>query len=472
MNIDEILPVLRRRWRSFAATFILAVVAVLAVTLSLPKTYRSTATLVVDTKPLGGAIAFDSNLGQQFARTFSTLAANDNVADAVRVRLARGPKIVLTRSELESRMSFAPVEQTQLLQISAEGTSRRQAQTIANVYADEFVRRTAVAFRQGRARTTVKVSEAASTPVDPAKPNPPLYIGLGVLLAFLLACGVAVMRDRLDDRLRIEDSDETVLERPILARVPNIPSRRGPIDRGVVDAFLLLKTNVEYFLKNQKREIAVTSASPREGKTTISANLALAVADDGEQAVIIEADLRRPALSLTPVFRDVPRAPVGLSNYLVNAASEEQIVQEHPDVPNLSVIWSGPRAPSASVLLRSPRMDELILSLLEKFDWVIVDTPPVLLGADASVVAAGVQGTLFVVDAATTTGQSAKVALNQLNMIRPESLGVVLNRALTPDFAGYYGVDDGTPTVDVATAPAEASFEAEDPESLSSRRRR
>lgn len=465
MNIDEILAVLRRRWLSFAATYTLAVVAVFAITLSLPKTYKATATLVVDTKPLGPAIAFDSNLGQQFARTFSTLAANENVLDAVRARLARGPKIVLSRSDLERRMSFAPVEQTQLMQISAEGSSRRQAPTIANVYADEFVRRTGIAFRQGRLRAPVKLSEPASTPEDPAKPNPPLYIGLGVLLALLLAAGVAVIRDRLDDRLRVDDSDETVLERPILARIPSIPSRRGAFDHGVLDAFLLLKTNVEYFVKTQNQTIAVTSASPREGKSTISANLAMAVADDGEQAVIIEADLRRPGLSLTTVFQDVPRAPVGLSNYLVNAADEEQIVQDHPTLPNLAIVWSGPRAPSASPLLRSPRLDELIVSLLERFDWVIIDTPPVLLGADASVVAASVQGTLFVVDVSTTTNQSAKVALNQLNKIGPESLGVVLNRALTPDFAGYYDIEDGTPRVATATAPA-------DSKTISSRERR
>jgi capsular exopolysaccharide synthesis family protein len=436
--IEELFPILRKRWRSAVIAALICMVAVVAVTLALPKSYQATATLSVNTRPVAKILNIDSTIGQDLARSFSTLAANPNVADEADALLRRTTPIHLTREALLTHMSFAPVEQTELLQITATAHSRTEAKTLANTYAAAFVAHVSSAFAAEQVTTTVDIAEPASLPGKPSKPNPPLYIGLGLLLSLVIGVGVALLRDRLDRRLRISDTDEVALGQPIMARIPAI-SGRGHGRHVADDAFLLLKTNVGFFLHSAPRVVAVTSASPREGKTTVSSGLARAVTRGEERAVLVEADLRRPTLAQGFRPDDAEPSPVGLSNYLVGSATLEEVVIPHPRIDGLSILWSGPSAPSALPLLRSEMLTDLLDRLRECFDWVIVDTPPVLLGADASIIVAQANAAIFVIDAASTTEQAASIGLSQLRKVDPALLAIALNRVSTPDFSDYYG---------------------------------
>lgn len=442
--IEEIFPILRKRWRSAAITVAICMVVVVAITLALPKSYQATATLSVNTRPVAKILNIDSTIGQDLARSFSTLAANPNVADEAASLLRATTKLQLSREGLLSHMSFAPVEQTELLQITATAHSKMEAMTLANTYAAAFVAHVHSAFAAEQVTTTVDIAEPASLPSKPSKPNPPLYIGLGLLLSLLIGVGMALLRDRLDRRLRIADTDDLALGQPIMARIPAI-SERGRVRHIADDAFLLLKTNLGFFLHHSPRVVAVTSASPREGKTTISAGLARAVTRGGSRAVLVEADLRRPTLAKGFDLEDVKPSTVGLSNYLVGSATLEEIIVAHPHIEGLSIVWSGPSAPSALPLLRSEALADLVDRLKESFDWVIVDTPPVQLGADASIIVAQANAVVFVIDAPSTTEQSASIGLTQLRKVDPPLLAVALNRVRIPDFSDYYGHADSEP---------------------------
>ena len=439
--IDNIFPILRKRWRSATVTATICMVAVIGITLALPKSYEATATLSVNTKPVAKILNIDSTIGQDLARSFSTLAANPNVADEAASLLGTTTSIHLNHEELLTHMSFAPVEQTELLQISATAHGKAEAATLANTYAAAFVAHVKTAFVAEQVTTTVDIAEPASLPGKPSKPNPPLYIGLGLILSLLIGVGVALMRDRLDQRLRISETDEVALGQPIMARIPAM-SERGRSRHIADDAFLLLKTNIGFFLHSAPRVVAVTSASPREGKTTISAGLAKAITRGEESAVLVEADLRRPTFAQGFNLDGGEPSSVGLSNYLVGSATLDEVVIPHPRIHGLSIVWSGPSAPSALPLLRSEMLTELLDRLKESFDWVIVDTPPVLLGADASIIVSRASAAIFVIDAALTTEQAASIGLGQLRKIDPALLTVVLNRVSTPDFSEYYGAHD------------------------------
>lgn len=436
--IEELFPILRKRWRSAVVAAAICMVAVVAITLALPKSYEATATLSVNTRPVAKILNIDSTIGQDLARSFSTLAANPNVADEAAGLLRATTPIHLTREALLKHMSFAPVEQTELLQITATAHSRTEARTLANTYAAAFVAHVRSAFAAEQVTTTVDVAEPASLPGKPSKPNPPLYIGLGLLLSLVIGIGVALLRDRLDRRLRVSDTDDVALGQPIMARIPTV-SGRGHGRHVADDAFLLLRTNIGFFLHSAPRVVAVTSASPREGKTTVSSGLARAVTRGEERAVLVEADLRRPRLAQGFRIDDAEPSPIGLSNYLVGSASLEEVVVPHPRIDGLSIVWSGPSAPSALPLLRSEMLTALLDRLKERFDWVIVDTPPVLLGADASIIVAQANAAIFVIDASSTTEQSASIGVSQLRKVDPALLAVVLNRVSTPDFSDYYG---------------------------------
>ncbi|HEU0250626.1 MAG TPA: polysaccharide biosynthesis tyrosine autokinase [Solirubrobacteraceae bacterium] len=440
--INDIFPVLRRQWRSAVAAAAVCMLVVIAVTLALPKSYQATTTLSVNTRPVAKILNIDSTIGQDLSRSFSTLAANPNVASEAAQLLRSTSRINMSREQLLEHMSFAPVEQTELLQISATARSGAEAKTLANTYSQAFVEHVKQAFVAEQVTTTVDIAELASIPTKPSKPKPSLYIGLGLIVALLIGVGVALLRDRLDQRLRIAETDETVLGAPIMARIPKMGERsRRHIAE---DSFLLLKTNIGFYLHSAPRVVTITSGSPREGKTTMSVGLARAITRGEESAVLIEADLRRPTVAHGFRMEGAEPSEIGLSSYLVGAASAAEIVIKHEHIPGLSIVWSGPPAPSALPLLRSGLLTDLLDQLKREYDWVIVDTPPVLLGADASNIVAQANAAIFVIDAQSTTHKQASLALAQLRKIDPALLAVVLNRASTPDFSSYYGAPGGT----------------------------
>jgi polysaccharide biosynthesis transport protein len=435
MSADQIASALWRNRLIFVATFLACLISVVVVTYSLPRAYRATSTLYVGDESTTKALEFNPTLGESLTRTYSTLAANPNVASAVLERLP----FKLTRSELLNRMSFTPVERTQLLQIGAEGGSRQEAQQIANTYATVFADRVSQQRKAGRTQSSVSVNEPAALPADSFKPNPPLYIGLGGLLSLFLAFGIVLLRERLDKTMRIAEEEDTVLGLPVLARIPRVHRPLGYASPEIVDAFRLLKTTLDFVDEKVVQALMVTSPGPVEGKTSIATQLAVTDALDGEKVVLVEGDLRRPGIATSFATQGVERPEVGLTHYLVRSVSEEEIIATHPQYPSLDIIWSGPIPPNPTGLLRSEAFARLIQNLRTRYDRIIVDTPPVSVGADASVTAGQVDATLFVVDARGTSKSRAQSGLNQLRKVRANVLGIVLNNAEFESPSTYYG---------------------------------
>jgi polysaccharide biosynthesis transport protein len=434
LSLDQIISALWRRKWLFVGTLVVCLAATVLVTYSLPKTYKATATLFVGaTAPEDETLAFDTTLGEQFARTYTTLAGNPNVAQSVAQQLP----YETTQEDLLDDMSFAPVENTQLLEISAESDTREKAQVTANTYARVFVERVDQQFERGETPAQISLNEPAVRPTGAAKPNPPLYLGLGGLLSVMLALAVVLLGERLDNRVRVDEDEGTALDRPILGRIPVIPARAAESRLDIKDAFRLLKANIDFSNERRADVLMVTSPSAAEGKSTVSAYLALTAAADGERVLLIEADLRRPGLAATPLGKSIEPLQVGLSNYLVGAADAADVIvrTSGPDV-----ILAGPLPPNPSALLRLPRFDELIGDLRKEYDRVILDTSPVAVGADASVLVTRVEGVLYVIDTRRTKRSLALAGLNQLDKARAPLLGVVLNRAPAPSFDhyGYY----------------------------------
>ena len=441
MSIDQVASILWRRRRVFLLMLAACVAAVVAVTLVLPKSYKATATILLGSK---NAVV-TTDLLDQITRTYATLAGNPNVAEDVTHQLSTP----MSRDDLLSKMSFVPIESTSLLNISAEASSPSEAANLANTYATTFVNRVRADVNQTNTQgTTLSVSEPAVEPTSPAKPNPPLYIGLGTLLALLIAIAVALLRERLDTRLRVAPDDDTLLGQPILVRLPRFGEREAARPREISDRFALLKTNLDFLNELPARTVMVTSAGVGEGKSTVSASLAAACADDGERVVLIEADLRRPALEQTMALsRDAHRSTVGLTNYLVGAAEASQIVQPQPTHAGLDVIWSGPHPPNPSGLLGGARLGPLLDLLRERYDRIVIDTAPISVAADSSILASQIDGSIFVVDESRTKRTDAQAALNQLAKVRANVLGIVLNRAAFDlgDSSYYYYRSTGEP---------------------------
>jgi len=218
----------------------------------------------------------------------------------------------------------------------------------------------------------------------------------------------------------------------------------------VAEQFRTIRTNIQFSAVDKKiQSLVVTSAEPSEGKSTVSSNLAVVWAKQNEKVLLIDADLRRPTAHRT--FNLLNAA--GLSSYLSNNAVYEEIIQE-TEVPNLSVISSGPIPPNPAELLNSRHINTLIERLEDEYDIIIFDAPPINTVTDAQLLASKADGVILVVPQGIAEKGSVTHAVEQLNKVHAKVLGTVMNRFKADkapgyyggyyggNYGGYYGVDD------------------------------
>ena len=184
------------------------------------------------------------------------------------------------------------------------------------------------------------------------------------------------------------------------------------------------------------KKLCVTSGLPSEGKSITALNVAISFAEAGLRVLLIDADLRRPTLARLLIENGDP----GLSNILAGMCSEEEAIHKE-QYPNLDMIFSGVIPPNPSELLSSPRMEKLLESLSEKYDYIFIDTPPVNVVTDACVISALLDGVVFVVRQNRSERDGVSKAVNQLNIAGAKILGFVLNGVVANSGRKYSGYD-------------------------------
>lgn len=283
----------------------------------------------------------------------------------------------------------------------------------------------------------------AQLPIDPISPNLVLDVAFGLLAGLALGIALAFVRERLDDGLRGRVDLETNLGVPVLAVIPKVPGWRNKHDArlvareqpksAVAEAYRTLRTSVSFAsVQRGLKVIMVCSPSAGEGKTTTAANLALVLADAGKRVVLVSADLRKPRLHK---FFDLPNE-TGLSNVLAGEVQPWEAILD-PGVENLRVLLSGPVPGRPAEMLQSEQMSEVMTGLREVADYVIIDTAPVLLVADALAIAPLTDGVLFVADADRTSRSAVAHAREQLDQVGAVLMGSLLNNFDPAKARGY-----------------------------------
>jgi capsular exopolysaccharide synthesis family protein len=283
----------------------------------------------------------------------------------------------------------------------------------------------------------VRLVERAAVPQAPFSPNLRRAVMLGTIVAFLVAIGLVLGLDYLDDTIKTPE-DIARLGLPFLALVPAVRSGRDrPLLSGHDDfseAIRSLRTSIALSTRQGGSIVLVTSAQPLEGKTTTACNLATALAYGGAKVLLIDADMRRPGVHRA--FGLDNRC--GLSELLSGQAHLTQSVQRLAE-PDLWIMPAGSTPSNPSELLASGRMEALLGQVQNgPFDWVIVDTPPVLAVTDASILTQWVSGIAFVVGSEMTRRRLAERAIETLSAGRPRILGAVLNRVDVSRNRYYY----------------------------------
>lgn len=327
-----------------------------------------------------------------------------------------------------------------LLQRDAE--SNRQIWQSLQQRVNEF------AVTRERRSSNVRIVDAAEVPQVPLGENVRKNLRYGALGAFFLGLCVAFCLEYFDSHVKTPEQIKTELGLPFLGLVPLVPkqelpgplvqadsaSSRSGVPPGFGEAFRKLRTNVRLSIPNEGMQpLLITSAGMGEGKTVIASNLAATIALSNHRVLLIDADLRRPRLH--KVF-DLPQEP-GLSNLLVGQAPASQAVRR-TRIPGLNVLPSGTVPPNPSELLESQRFKDFLAQLGRYFDWVLIDSPPVLPVTDAMVLSQHVAGVVLVMSADGTPIQAARTAIEQLDTARARILGAVLNRVDLDRRAYYY----------------------------------
>jgi capsular exopolysaccharide synthesis family protein len=282
--------------------------------------------------------------------------------------------------------------------------------------------------------TNVFIVDRAEVPRAPVRPQVRRNVLIASIVALMLGVGLALLLDYLDHTFHGPNEVQHYLGIPFLGAVGLASPRIGQGESelvvlkeprsGVVESLRAVRTNVFYSLTEpEEKALLVTSPGPLEGKTFLTANLAVTIAQMGRRVLVVDADLRKPRLHKLFGKRSEP----GLSDLISGHCTLCDAVKD-TQVENLKLLPSGKIPPNPSEILGSSRMREFMSQLMKHFDFIIFDTPPVLTVTDAAVLAGILDRIIFVFKAEGTTRANAKRALRQLQNIHSKVLGVALNQ--------------------------------------------
>jgi len=291
--------------------------------------------------------------------------------------------------------------------------------------------------------SNVQVVDVAEVPRAPVLPNRRRDLTFALMAGLVLAIGLAFGLEYLDNRIKTPDEIKSHLNLAFLGLVPVVSEKdtggQPPLlDNGAPPAFAeamrSIRTAVVFSsAADGARTIVVTSTAPSEGKTLVSTNLGSALGQAEQRTLVVDGDMRRPRVHEVFGCAQEP----GLSNVLVGTAQLRAAIRQTSN-PFLSVMPAGHIPPNPAELLGSAKYRRLLEELGQDYDWIVIDAPPVMAVTDASVVANGASGVVFVIGAEMTPRRNAQTAIEQLTAARAKIIGAVLNRVNVQRHSYYY----------------------------------
>jgi polysaccharide biosynthesis transport protein len=315
----------------------------------------------------------------------------------------------------------------------------------------------------GLKSSNLRIVDPAMVPSTPSRPAKGRNIALAFFVGLVGGIGLALLREYLDNTVKTPDDVETLARLPSLAVVPAFGTQVAEAKRTgffkaistnghekhielvaqhlpkspTSEAFRALRTALLLSRPDRPPQvILVSSALPREGKTTVAANLAVTLAQLGDKTVLVDADLRKPGIGRLLGLGMGKHA--GLSSYLAGVSTLDLVSVPHPSIPNLTAIPTGPLPPNPADLLASHRLTEAIAELRTKYKFIVLDSPPIMAASDAVILSVQADGVLLVVRSSETPKVAFTRTRDLLTSVNCHLLGVVLNAvdSSAPDY--YY----------------------------------
>ena len=368
----------------------------------------------------------------------------------------KSTKVVSLRAAVEKyneRMSQLPDTEVQLARLERNYKINEKTYTMLIEKYEEA--KIAEKSKLGK----IRIVEEARVPKNPIKPNKKMNMMIAIVLGLGLGIGAALLVHSLDSKIRTFDDVRKYVSLPVLGTIPLIQTDDIEFDNieqkiatskgdekenfkiilqqiqaklvtnyspksSAAEAFRILRTNIISRKKNSDcTTLLITSSGPKEGKTTIQANMATALAQMDAKVILVDLDLRRPMVHTIMGFDK----EIGISDFLMDKSTKIESVIKRSNIKNLDVITSGIIPPNPSELLASKRMDEAIESLKEKYDYILFDSPPVIAVTDSMVMANKVDILILAIRVDQADKNVVRRTKELLENIKVDITGVVIN---------------------------------------------
>jgi succinoglycan biosynthesis transport protein ExoP len=349
-------------------------------------------------------------------------------------------------ASLEANLDAAKKEALEFNRRAIElGVLKRELESNQQLFKDLTNRTKQTGLETELKSTNIRIVEKAETPRFAISPHRKENYLFGLLIGLGLGLALCVLFEQIDNTLKTPEDVKKHLSVPFLGMVPDVSlhgtkSRRGSpsftnTGSSAAEAYRVLRTNLIFSSAETKgRALLVSSTNPSEGKTTTVTNLGAALAQNGARVLLIDADLRRPTVHQHFGLAKTP----GLSDVIVKKAKVADAIQ-NTRYTGLQVLPCGYIPPNPAELLGSASMKELVTALRGLYDWVLIDTPPILAIADTSVLCPVVDGVILVIAAEASSRPAIHRAIDQIFAVGGKVAGVVLNKVDLERNAYYYG---------------------------------
>lgn len=436
VQFRELLTILGARWRTLVACLILVVGAsALITTLTVP-VYETRARFYFASASAGSMVSTGD------LATFVELLGSPVLQTPLREELGDQVTVLVLGGSLS--------ETAPIIEIVAKSTSPALASAAANAAGPKLAE-IGGAFSPVLAASGQRVKATtlmpAGVPSSPQSPNLLTNTLIALLAGLALGIGAVLLRHFMDTKVRDEADVRAISEKPILGSLRKFKDVDGnrlvmETDRHSLAAeeFRRLRTNLQFVdvTTGGKHSFVITSASAGEGKTTTAVNLALAMADSGSHVLLVDSDLRHPSVAAMMGLE----GDIGLTTVLLGRATIEQATQRWRGT-SLDVLAAGTQPPNPSELLGSDATASLFKKLLAKYDYVIVDSPPIVPVIDPVLINRLVGGLLLVVSVGNTTKRDLSQALRSLATVEAGVSGFALN--LIDGGGSYYAYGEREP---------------------------
>ncbi len=425
MELKTYLEIIWRR--KIVIIFAVAVTTMLAVIMAsrLPTEYTATSTMRVSKSSAG----FENlSYTERLMRTYASILTSDSMSDQLNAQL--GYRIPTNHIEID----FPP--NTELMQVKVTDSSPVRAAESANMLAELLISQSRVT--RNERDYTVDLIGMASPPENPDTSNAMLLLALGVMGGLGAGIGLAFLWENLDNSVHSAKEIEQATGLTTLGLIPVVPGKRvqGFLNGNSLEgeAFHILRASLFAIERDtQINTLLVTSANPGAGKSTVIANLALAMAHVGRKIVVVDGDLRLPAQH----ERFQLPNKTGLGDFLEGNAALPDIIQKS-QIDGVDVITSGALPENPAELLSSAPMTELLNQLSVQYDLVLVDAPALLSVSDASSLSLIVDAVLLVVSYDQADHKDLQSVRQRLTTLKARPVGIVVNKSARDESSRYY----------------------------------